>query len=132
MVSNVTLTPVNLTDPLPRLNLVVIRSRELNSARRFYELIGVTFAQHKHGKGLEHLASENSGYVFEIYPLRENDQPTTSTRLGFLVGSCEEVTRKLSAAGYVVRSQPNDSPWGKVAVIEDFDGHKVEVVERKP
>src|SRR5437899_11939527 len=111
---------------IPTLNLVVIRSRDISSARKFYETIGFTFERHKHGKGLEHLASEGSDLVFEIYPLRDSDNPTTSTRLGFSVLSCDEMTRRLHDAGYKVSSQPNDAPWGRVAVVEDFDGHKVE------
>src|SRR5205807_2900425 len=115
----------------PALSLVVIRSKDLGSARKFYETLGVAFAQHKHGKAVEHLASEGSDLVFEIYPLKDSDSPTTSTRLGFSVVSCDEMTRRLHDAGYKVSSQPNDAPWGRVAVVEDFDGHKVEIVEKK-
>jgi len=92
---------------------------------------GSSFAQHKHGNGLEHLASEDNGFVFEIYPLTDADQPTRSTRLGFSVVSCDEVTRRLHGAGYSVRSRPNDGPWGRVAVVLDFDEHKVEIIEKK-
>jgi catechol 2,3-dioxygenase-like lactoylglutathione lyase family enzyme len=115
----------------PRLNLVVIRSKDINRARNFYETLGLEFSKHRHGKGLEHLASEDREFVFEIYPLTDADHPTTSTRLGFSVASCDEVTRRIHDAGYKVRSRPNDAPWGRVAVVEDFDGHKVEITEKK-
>ena len=112
------------------LSLVVIRSKDIDRAKSFYENLGLSFTKHQHGKGLEHFASTIGDVVFEIYPLRDTDHPTTSVRLGFSVESCDDMTRKLLDAGYVVRSAPNDAPWGRVAVIEDFDGHKVEIVQR--
>jgi len=115
----------------PKLSLVVIRSKDIGSARKFYETLGLTFEQHKHGKGLEHLASDNGEFVFEIYPIKDSDAPTTSTRLGFFVDSCDNTVRRLLEAGYIIRSRPNDAPWGRVAVAEDFDGHKVELVEKR-
>jgi catechol 2,3-dioxygenase-like lactoylglutathione lyase family enzyme len=111
--------------------LVVIRSKDIDRARLFYETLGLEFTKHQHGKGLEHFASTIGDVIFEIYPLRDSDHPTTSARLGFSVEACDEVTRKLHDAGYIVRSRPNDAAWGRVAVIEDFDGHKVEIVERR-
>ncbi len=113
-------------------NLIVIRSKDINRAKTFYETLGLSFTKHRHGKGLDHFASDSGDVVFEIYPLRDSEHPTTSTRLGFTVYSCDEVTKKLHEAGYTVRSRPNDAPWGRVAVVEDFDGHKVEVLESGP
>ena len=113
------------------ISLVVIRSKDIGRARLFYETFGLVFIKHQHGKGLEHFASSVGDVVFEIYPLRDADRPTTSVRLGFSVDSCDEMTRQLREAGYIVRSKPNEAPWGRVSVIEDFDGHKVEIVERR-
>lgn len=113
------------------MSLVVIRSKDIERARRFYEILGLEFDKHQHGKGLEHFASTIGDIVFEIYPLRASDHPTTSVRLGFAVESCDETTRRLHDAGYIVRSRPNDAPWGRVSVIEDSDGHKVEIVEKR-
>ena len=114
----------------PSLNLLVIRSKDIDRAKSFYEILGLTFTKHQHGKGLEHFASTIGDLVFEIYPLRESDHPTTSTRLGFAVTSCDDTTKKLHDAGCTIRSKPNDSPWGRVAIVEDFDGHKVEIVQK--
>ena len=50
-----------------RLNLVVLRSPDVERAKRFYELLGLTFAKHRHGSGPEHYASEDGPLVFEIY-----------------------------------------------------------------
>jgi lactoylglutathione lyase len=113
-----------------RISLIVIRSKDIDRAKRFYEILGVEFERHKHGKGLEHLAASWGDLVFEIYPLRDSDLPTISLRLGFSVTSCDDLTRELMNAGCIVRSQPGDSPWGRVSVVEDFDGHKVELVEK--
>lgn len=113
------------------MSLVVIRSKDIDRARLFYETLGLEFTKHQHGKGLEHFASTIGEVVFEIYPLRDSDHPTKSTRLGFSVDSCDELTQRLHDAGYIVRSRPNDATWGRVAVIEDLDGQKVEIVERR-
>ena len=78
------------------INLVVIRSKDIDRAKLFYENLGLQFTKHQHGKGSEHFASTIGNVVFEIYPLRDSDHPTTSVRLGFSVESCDDATRKLT------------------------------------
>ena len=65
------------------INLVVLRSRDVNRARTFYRALSVEFAQHSHGRGPVHLANDTDGQVFEIYPLTEKDVATSSARIGF-------------------------------------------------
>jgi hypothetical protein len=65
-----------------------------------------------HGSGPVHLASELEGQVFEIYPLGENDLPTTSARIGFCVPSVDSAYQALLAAGGLKVSSPKDSEWG--------------------
>ena len=52
-----------------KLNLLVIRCRDLEASRIFYESLGATFSLEKHGAGPEHYAGELEGLVFELYPL---------------------------------------------------------------
>jgi len=108
-------------------NLVVIRSRDLNLARTFYEALGVEFTQYSHRRGPVHLANEADGQVFEIYPLTENDVPTSSARIGFLVRSVDEAYKALLAAGGQAVTSPRNSEWGRRAVVADPDGHCVEL-----
>ena len=110
------------------LNLVVLRSPDLDQAEAFYLKLGLCFTRHRHGKGPEHLATEMPGGVFEIYPESENGASTRGTRVGFAVKGLDEIVGRL---GESVISQPKDSPWGRRAVVSDPDGHRVELVERQ-
>jgi lactoylglutathione lyase len=115
--------------PYPSLNLIVIRSSDLDRANRFYGTMGLEFTSHAHGKGPIHLACELGQQVFEIYPLGEGDLPTTSARIGFGVPSVDEAYVALLEAGGQPMSPPKDSPWGRRAVVVDPDGHRVELTQ---
>ena len=108
------------------LNLLVIRSSDIDRAVEFYKALGLTFEKHNH-TGTAHYASESAGLVFEIYPLGDGAQPTSSTRLGFAVSSVELAIEPLVNLGARIVSPPKSSPWGTRAVVSDFDGHKVEL-----
>ena len=112
----------------PELNLIVLRSPDIDRAVRFYQAMGLKFDKHRHGKGPEHYACEES-MVFEIYPLGSGQPPTTSTRIGFSVDDVDSVSKLLKEAGGKVISAPADSEWGRRAVVKDLDGHVVELVE---
>ncbi|MEO0377724.1 MAG: VOC family protein [Cyanobacteria bacterium P01_A01_bin.17] len=111
------------------LNLLVIRSSNIEESRRFYECLGLSFELHQHDKGAQHFAAEHHGLVFEIYPAQGKD--TTATRLGFAVEKLDQVLAELIASGGKARETPKESPWGRRAVVVDPDGHKVELLERE-
>lgn len=110
------------------LNLVVIRSANFDRAEEFYRILGLSFDRHAHGKGPEHLANESNSMVFEIYPLTDEEKSTLHTRLGFLVEDVDLVISQLRAKNVEIRQIPTNSPWGRRAVVKDFDGHIVEIV----
>lgn len=116
--------------PPPLLNLVVIRVKDLDAARLFYEAMGVTFDLHKHGRGAEHLTSEmgEGAPLLEIYPLRDGQTPTTSVRLGFRVHAIDSCIQKILTAGGNVIEQVHSSEWGRRAVVQDPEGHKIELL----
>ena len=110
------------------INLLVLRSSDIDRAVLFYEVLGIQFELHRHGKGPEHWSSENNGFVFEIYPYVEG-KDTTGTRLGFRVDSVDDTFSKVSTfEGIEIVSSPRDSDWGRRAVVKDFDGHTVELL----
>jgi hypothetical protein len=117
--------------PPPHLNLVVLRSPDIERAATFYRQMGLLFTRHAHGSGPEHYTSEVSGLVFEIYPLTARTQPTTGTRIGFRVDSVDEIVPALSRLGAEIVAAPADSEWGRRAVVKDLDGHVVELVTQK-
>lgn len=111
------------------LNLVVLRSTNLERARSFYECLGLQFIQHRHGSGPEHLSAELGGCVFELYPQAGDGPSTHGTRIGFRVPSLYAVIEALGDFPACVISPPQESPWGRRAVVVDPDGHRVELVE---
>ena len=115
-----------------RLNLVVLRAEEPERLAAFYSALGLSFGQHRHGAGPEHWASEKDGMVFEIYPASPKNRPTAGVRLGFAVEDVAGALDRLVAAGAVVISGVAESPWGVRAVIQDPEGHKVELTEPLP
>jgi lactoylglutathione lyase len=117
--------------PPPHLNLVVLRPPDIDRAAEFYSQMGLLFTRHSHGSGPEHYSSEVSGFVFEIYPLTSKSQPTVGTRIGFHVDSVDQIVPLLTQIGAVVVSSPADSEWGRRAVVEDLDGHVVELLTPK-
>ena len=114
--------------PPPIVNLIVIRSEDIEMAEKFYSNLGMLFCKEKHGTGPEHYAYCANGLVFEIYPLKENDHPTTNVRLGFDIDSVDDYINDISTLGGVVVTPPHDSEWGRRTVIKDPDGHTIELV----
>jgi lactoylglutathione lyase len=113
----------------PTINLVVIRSNDIDRLARFYGLIGLDFHKHRHGSGPEHCVYEHGGCVFEIYPRQGNADTTAGLRIGFRVQSVDATIAALIATGAHILSPARTSPWGRRAVVEDPDGHHVELTE---
>ncbi len=109
------------------LNLVVLRSSDLERAAAFYERLGLQFTKHRHGNGPEHYAAELGDIVFELYPLLPDGPPTLGTRIGFRVTSLDPI---LSGLGDAIVAPAKESEWGRRAVVVDPDGHRVELLER--
>jgi lactoylglutathione lyase len=112
----------------PALNLVVIRSADLERAARFYSALGILFTRERHGSGPEHLAGVAGGVTLEIYPLGEGGE-LRGVRIGFRVASLPEVLDAAAAAGGSIVSAARESPWGHRAVVADPDGHRIELVQ---
>jgi len=114
------------------LSLVVMRSRDLEKLAKFYSALGLCFVRHQHGIGPEHLSSQVGETVFEIYPTARPEESTVAIRLGFSVPSLTIALNDLLGLNAVVVAEPSDTPFGRRAVVKDFEGHKVELYEEKP
>src|SRR5947208_3160393 len=110
------------------LNLVVLRSADLDRAASFYGLLGLTFVRERHGSGPEHLACQLGSVVLEIYP-QADGTGTAAMGVGFRAPSVAAAVAAVRKAGAVVLSPPKDSPWGCRAVLADPDGHRIEITE---
>ena len=114
-----------------KLNLIVLRADDVPALVRFYTALGMQFEAHQHGKGAPHWAWEAAdGTVFEIYPKRNAADSTQSVRLGFAVPNIEQTLAGLNGHSYTVISAPKLSQWGKRAVVDDPEGHRIELIER--
>jgi len=113
----------------PQINLVLIRSKNIELAADFYRVLGVVLVKEKHGNGPEHYSSCENKVVFEIYPLA-NEQNSMGTRIGFMLDDLDGCIIDLKKMNAMVIQEPYDSEWGRRAVISDLDGHAVEPLER--
>lgn len=79
------------------LRLLVLKTHRLAAVREFYELLGVGFREERHGKGPLHFSShlrDLGELVLEIYPLKEDETPDVSLRLGFAVLDANRIIQK--------------------------------------
>jgi predicted enzyme related to lactoylglutathione lyase len=67
--------------------------------------------------------------VFEIHPRHKESDSSTGTRIGFRVASVDKAIIALEKAGAKIVSLPKDSLWGRRAVVDDPDGHRVDLTE---
>tara|TARA_R110002167_G_scaffold23839_1_gene84554 strand:- start:1630 stop:1974 length:345 start_codon:yes stop_codon:yes gene_type:complete len=111
-----------------KLNLLVLRCRDIDVSRVFYEHFGIEFEREQHGSGPVHYAAVFEGMVFELYPLKEGESADRS-RLGFAVNLETDLRESLDAAGIAILSQ-YEVDQDPVIVVEDPDGRKVEVRQR--
>ena len=105
-------------------------AQDIDRLAHFYAILGIHFNKHQHGKGPEHLSSTIGETVFEIYPAKNSDESTVSTRLGFSVPSLANVLEQLRNIHATVVAEPSETPFGRRAVVKDFEGHKVELYEK--
>jgi catechol 2,3-dioxygenase-like lactoylglutathione lyase family enzyme len=114
----------------PVANLLVLRSPDIQRAATFYQALGLHFTLERHGRGAEHFSASIDGFVFELYPIATDQAPTTSVRIGFRVNTVDELIPQLLHLGAVLLTAPHDSDWGRRAVVQDLDGHTVELLTR--
>lgn len=113
------------------LTLLVLKTRQLEQLREFYQALGVELSQDRHGNGPAHYAGRVGETVLEVYPLAEDAGAVdATTRLGFAVGDLGQVVEALRASGAGVTSPPKLTTWGMRAVVQDPDGRAVELYQR--
>ena len=113
------------------LSLVVIRAVDIDRAVHFYERLGLQFDKQRHGNGPEHYSTNLGTTLFEIYPYKNGAKTTAGVRLGFIVKSLSELMERLKTLEIKIISPLQNNESGSFAVVEDFDGHKVELSEAR-
>ena len=115
---------------VPVFKLLVLRTPDPNGTRRFYQALGIEFAEERHGSGPIHFAGKVGDAILELYPLEAEGAKVDSTlRLGFGVTDLLETVLAVEAAGATVVSKPGPTAWGTRAVVRDPDGRSVELYE---
>ena len=107
------------------INLLVLQCKELEASKQFYELLGFSFVEEKHGAGPLHYSSQDAGFVFELYPLAKNEA-AGNTRLGFSVKDIRQVFSRMAIASQ------HEFNGKQIYVAQDPDGRKVELSEQEP
>lgn len=113
-----------------KLNLLVLRTKDIELLKSQYALLGFNFEYHRHGNGPMHFSAETDGFVLEIYPLiKSMEKADNSLRLGFSVKNLNQIIQSLLNSDWKIVSEPTLTEWGYPAIIQDTDGRKVELKE---
>jgi catechol 2,3-dioxygenase-like lactoylglutathione lyase family enzyme len=108
-------------------NLLVLRCKDIEVTRRFYEQLGLAFVEEKHGSGPPHYAWESGGFVLELYPAGEGQAPD-NVRIGFSTPLLADLSGNLRHSSDVnILKQPYATADRLVMLLQDPDGRKVEI-----
>ena len=113
------------------LTLLVLKTRQVEQVRVFYQALGIELFEEQHGKGPVHFAGRVGDVVIEVYPLPGDGAPVdSSTRLGFAVENLAEVVQALQGIGTKIVTAHQETAWGFQAVVRDPDGRAVELTQK--
>jgi predicted enzyme related to lactoylglutathione lyase len=110
------------------IKLIVIRTRDQEKLSVFYSQLGLQFDYHKHGNSPYHYSTTIGQTVVELYPLAKNQvMPDAFLRLGFGIENFDETVSLLRHNQVTFLSEPAETDFGWMAVIEDPEGRKIEL-----
>jgi lactoylglutathione lyase len=113
------------------LTLLVLKTRQVDAVRLFYQTLGIDLAEERHGKGPVHFAGRAGDVVMEVYPLPDDGTTAeASTRLGFAVENLAVIVQALQRNGTPLAKQPTHTARGFQAVVKDPDGRSVELTRQ--
>jgi predicted enzyme related to lactoylglutathione lyase len=113
------------------LTLLVLKTRQVEQLRLFYQALGIEFHEEQHGAGPVHFAGRVGSTVIEVYPLPDDgSQVDTTTRLGFGVVNLAGMIQALQGIGTKIVTPPRKTAWGLQAVVRDPDGRAVDLSQK--
>jgi len=104
----------------PVVKLIVLRTSRLIELKAFYERLGMSFVEERHGEGPLHYSTMLGEVVMELYPLAADAVEAETIRLGFAVTALATIVTRLRATANGLR-----------AVVRDPDGRAVELYQRE-
>lgn len=107
-----------------QLNLLVLRSKNIEISKSFYEKLGLKFQKEQHGKGSLHYSTYVGQMVMELYPLK-NGYNVENNRLGFALDVEDIYTYLYEVSVEIVSEYEFDNK--RIVVVIDPDGRKVEL-----
>ena len=117
----------------PTLSLLVLRTSHIEDSLAFYQGVGLSLTEEKHGNGPVHYSCQLGETVVEIYPGTPQEilayRGSGATMPGFRVTSLETTLICLNEIGVQILTPPMMNKWGKRAVIQDPDGRAIELSE---
>jgi predicted enzyme related to lactoylglutathione lyase len=103
-----------------KLNLIVLKSPNVEATKKFYESMGIDFTVEQHGDGLRHYAGIINEVLMESYPGGAGNEGLT---MGFCVNDLGALQRTLiSAGGKLIAEPTTDNPYLN---IRDSDGRRI-------
>jgi catechol 2,3-dioxygenase-like lactoylglutathione lyase family enzyme len=105
-----------------KLSLLVLRCKDIEVSKSFYQSLGLSFVKEKHGNGPTHYSCEHGDFVFELYP-NKGEFPLDNNRLGFKVSGINSVIKNVAIA------DTYEFLGKTIHVTTDPDGRKVEISE---
>ncbi|MBI2102685.1 VOC family protein [Candidatus Woesearchaeota archaeon] len=109
------------------LSSVVLRSRDLEEMRQFYEqLLGMPFQEEQHERGRKHYSCRLGDVLLELYPRRTDDAGTD--QLGFTVDSLDRILECIEEK--YVRHGPFDTMYGRGLLLRDPEGRLIHLEEK--
>lgn len=107
-----------------KINLIVLRCSDIEKNHDFYQELGFVFKKEQHGNGPTHYASDNFGFILELYPLKENQLPD-NIRLGFITSiNFNDLTNKFN----IIKSSTKKNNQ-LIITIQDPDGRKIDLIQ---
>jgi lactoylglutathione lyase len=118
---------------MPSMNLIVLRTANIEAMLAFYRVLGLVFVQEQHGTGAIHYSTQLGEITLEIYPAEAGQAPDRkmggATMIGIKVESVDGVVEALQNLGIQMLSKPKESAWGRRATVLDPDGRLIELTQ---
>ncbi len=127
------------------LNLLVLRTHDLEKSRRFYEAIGLRFQPFSYGSGAESIQGPVPPDAPLVLNVKTEGIPPPHTNIeihsvapgteiakmqvGFFVKSVLSAVRAAVRAGGTILTKPAKWAYGVRAAVADPDGHRIELSE---
>jgi catechol 2,3-dioxygenase-like lactoylglutathione lyase family enzyme len=114
------------------LSSLVFRTVRLDACAQFYRELGLALCEERHGEGPLHYSYQSGEVLIEFYPAKSPDDLIgAGIMIGVSVKSLDEALARLQSIGVGIVKAPENTEWGRRAVVLDPDGRKVEIYERE-